>query len=493
MSGSVGGVSGKDNIPVENAENQAARQQRLTMLQQLVKIRTQVEVFGLVVNAAKSAQTKSRKAQVANVKGIASPNKNDPGGLMKTHLQNLQSLLQFVEQNLPANKQVSSQMAKLGSKVEDVRNYYNKNEGAITNKMKNDLDDAVDGLFNVGAKNLQKNPRAYQQFLKKGIKTFGAMKEQSNAIAARQSEPGLGASSPQYGGLGAQAGNAGDDMQAKLGAQESLPQQFVDILLGKYMPSKESDLEFIANLLEIGNGGVQFANQLMSDMSSYQNPSTDFNFNNFMGSHAGTFPNFTGSSSNAQAQIAAEQEAIDKDIGEGKAGLSDAEAKMKQLEQDIKNSSGQAQAAYQSQYDTAKNLVSNIKEALKNLQTIKGQFQDLKAIPTYDKKGNETGYTFAYVKNGVTTPVSKDFQSQIQTSENLVCNGDSKSTPAGFGGLSHIYSLAQGLNNKNSSLSQTLTLQVQMDMTMLQTGWSTCASAMQQLHQDYMTPAQNIK
>jgi predicted nuclease with TOPRIM domain len=283
---------------------------------------------------------------------------------------------------------------------------------------------------------------------------------------------GYGEAASSSGGLGESYGRSAAWGAAQGASAGSLPNQFQHAILNHYMPNQEKYLMELAELLMFDNMGAEIGNALLNLTTDFSAAATNFDFSNFL--HSDGKGQFSGTPTQAKAQLSKEQAAVSRDIGECNKAINKINSELKSIENN-KNLT-------QSQKTQLEKQLNDIKS---NLIMARGQLYYLQSIlSTLTVEPGKDSKHFTIVST------TYNWQQDLSTGENIVINGNPKAKPPG--GLVQIGSDINTFQQTYSDQGQNQQMMLQMRMTEIQQEWTVVSTALQILNQMYMSVAQAI-
>lgn len=255
----------------------------------------------------------------------------------------------------------------------------------------------------------------------------------------------------------------------------SLPSDFANAILHKYMPEQQQYLMELAFMLSFDNMGAGIGNALLNKITGFSGAGNSFDFSNDLNSKSTSTKNqFSGSVTQAQNQLSTETSNAQHTINQLNSSIN-------YIQQEEKTIEGNSQLtdSQKAQLISKLNSISeNMKVALTQANQLYSMLKNMTIEP-----GSKTG-TFKVVST------DGDWQKDLSTDENELINGNSSGTPAG--GLVSISSQVTTFQQNYADQSQNQQMMLQMRMTEIQQEWTTVSTAIQLLNQMYMTIAQGI-
>ena len=273
----------------------------------------------------------------------------------------------------------------------------------------------------------------------------------------------------------------------------SLPDDFYNIIINKYMPRQEKFLMALARFLQVANIGAKGAIAMMSALTGWGNISaSDYQFDKDLDFDKKPM------SADEKAQIAERaKKKADKEIGDINKKIADAKAAMKEVDKQ------KADVESKDKKDeTDPDIKKSLQDRLKELNEEKG---DLEAAAG---KGDSPGGYLQNAKNNLQQASdvlgkkppdfpSKELLQKITDGERIIVNGvpgDPKAVPpiVHVKSLSELYQVVSADVTRWTTLSEVKQINLQMTMTTMQQQWTIVTTCMQSLHQMYMTCASSI-
>jgi hypothetical protein len=279
------------------------------------------------------------------------------------------------------------------------------------------------------------------------------------------------------------------------GDEEALANEFARIILNKFMPAQQDYLEGLALILSLDNMGASFGNDLMNLMSDFASANNNYNFGNSL-IPAGN--DFVGTQKQAQNKLNNEKTQCSTDITNINNSLNTIQKQIEQIKEKLPPSgkpTPDQTKILQDQLNTLTNLQSNLKTALTQVTNNLAHLEKITIGPAQDPhQPNSDNYYSVYDANGKPFPSTPPptWQSDIESSESLVINGDAAADPTKKGGLISIGTSVITFQQNYSSQQESQQMQLNMAMTEIQQEWTVVSTALQLLNQMYMSIAQAI-
>jgi hypothetical protein len=258
--------------------------------------------------------------------------------------------------------------------------------------------------------------------------------------------------------------------------KRALASQFADVV-GQVMTQEEQYLRILSITLFLNNYGAEFGNKLLNDILGFNSAANTFSFSNSLHNADGKF---SGSYASAKNQLDNEKDACDRSIGQVKQALSDIQDQLDSIDTQLLNPN-----LTDDQVQLLLGMQSSLQDLQTNLYASLGQLTDLQGFLTginVVSVGDDDKYF------NVTGP--QGWQTQLNQYENVVINGDTKSTPPG--GLLKVQGLASAFQQGYQDKTGESQINVQKEMMKYQQVMAIISTSMEALNHAAMTFFQNI-
>ena len=280
------------------------------------------------------------------------------------------------------------------------------------------------------------------------------------------------------------------------GDSEPLPNQFAHAIIDHYMPQQEAYLRSLAMFLFLDNMGAQFGNTLLNHMLGFGEAADNFDFSNYLHSKGigpDEIPNFSGSESQAKAQLSAEKAAAQNALGgvvKSQYDISKAIAQINARLAGPPTPTPSQKAILNSMKTKLQGIYNNLTTAYTQLTELFQNLNSIKIGPP-NIKGSTPGSSFGVYGSGTGQgPPPAKWESKLGKAEGDVINGNPKEKYPG--GLVSIQSSTQAFQQDYADQGQNQQMILQMKMTEIQQEWTIVSTALQLLNQMYMSLSQAI-
>jgi|GEM_PF-4951416 len=267
------------------------------------------------------------------------------------------------------------------------------------------------------------------------------------------------------GGLGAAQG---------LGDQPSLPNEFSNAILNKYMPHQQQFLEALAEILFLDNMGAQFGNTLMSLMTGFGSAGTSINFAG--GATSAGNGNYNGSVEQAKAALSKEKTEVSKDINSCNSAISHINSEINQINEKLKHCTPSQAKILNEMKQKLEHIHQDLFLSLASLNTLQMDLANFKISPPNPPATASKAFTVSGWPSSM-----GDWQQTVGADEKGSVDYLNK-TSADVTAFQQNY----------ADQSQQQQMMLQMRMTEIQQEWTVVSTAMQLLNQMYMSLAQGI-